>query len=443
MNNMQLKPYQEYRDSGIQWIGEIPEAWEILRIRGVCELTRGRVISIEEISENEGKYPVYSSQTSNNGEMGRINTYAFNGEYVTWTTDGANAGTAFYRNGKFNCTNVCGIMKRKNDKIYMKILPYILNYMTKFYVRYDINPKLMNNMMARIEIPLPPFPDQTAIANFLDKKTTEIDTLIEKDKKLIKLLKEKRTALINHAVTKGLDSNVKLKDSGIEWIGKIPEGWKLKKFKHIFLPGGLIRGPFGSSIKIEFFIDKGYKVYEQKNAIKHDANIGASYIDKNKYNELIRFSVKENDIIMSCSGTIGKILIIPKNYEKGIINQALLIMRLTNEVNIKYFEYIFNSNFIQKQIIDNSMGGAMKNLVAMDIFKSTKILLPSLPEQTAIVNFLDKATAKIDKTIQKIEKKIALLEEYKKSLIHHVVTGKVDVRGLPVRASRTQTGVKV
>ncbi|MBI5306947.1 MAG: restriction endonuclease subunit S [Planctomycetes bacterium] len=95
---MKHKPYPKYKPSGIDWIGDIPEGWNVLPVRSLCFLGRGRVISNIEIADNAGDYPVYSSQTANNGEMGRINTYDFEGEYVTWTTDGANAGTVFYRN---------------------------------------------------------------------------------------------------------------------------------------------------------------------------------------------------------------------------------------------------------------------------------------------------------------------------------------------------------
>ncbi|MDD4440133.1 MAG: restriction endonuclease subunit S [Tissierellia bacterium] len=197
-----LDPNAPMKDSGIEWIGEIPSHWEIATVGRLCILGRGRVISAIEIAENEGVYPVYSSQTENYGIMGKINTYDFEGEYVTWTTDGANAGTVFYREGKFNCTNVCGTIQPKNWKqIDLKFLPYYLNLGTKFSVRLDINPKLMNNMMAKIPIVIPPKSEQTSIASFLDRKTSEIDFKKARTEELIELLTEYRTALISEAVT--------------------------------------------------------------------------------------------------------------------------------------------------------------------------------------------------------------------------------------------------
>ncbi len=136
----------------------------------------------------------------------------------------------------------------------------------------------------------------------------------------------------------------KMKDSDIEWIGKIPEHWEIKKIQEIIKHKGLIRGPFGSSLKIDSFVTKGFKVYEQKNAIYDDLDIGNSYINKQKFLELKRFAINENDILMSCSGTIGKTVNVPKEYQQGIINQALLIFRFSlNSIKIEIIKYLINS----------------------------------------------------------------------------------------------------
>ena len=178
-----MNKYPRYKPSGTEWLGDIPEHWDIATVGRLNNTGRGRVISAIEIGENGGDYPVYSSQTENNGVMGYLNTYDFEGQYVTWTTDGANAGTVFYREGKFNCTNVCGTIQPKNwEQIELKFLPYFLNLGTRFSVRLDINPKLMNNMMSKIPLVIPPKPEQTTIANFLDEKTKE---LTERGKRII------------------------------------------------------------------------------------------------------------------------------------------------------------------------------------------------------------------------------------------------------------------
>lgn len=278
-------------------------------------------------------------------------------------------------------------------------------------------------------IPLPSANEQKLISRYLDKKTSQIDSLVEKIQKKIELLKEQRTSLINHYVTKGLDSNVEMKDSGIEWIGELPKHWKVKKLKHIVSNKGLIRGPFGGALKVDSFVPHGYKVYEQKNAIYNDFTLGTSFINEDKFEELNRFSIIENDILMSCSGTIGKTALVPKDVEPGIINQALLIIRIQTSLNIlpEYIQTVFSSSSFQEQVIDNSQGGAMKNLVGIDIFRNVKIPLPNQTEQTNILKNIKIKSAVLDKNINIEEKRIELLKEYRQSLISSVVTGKVRV----------------
>ncbi|MCV3743555.1 restriction endonuclease subunit S [Ureaplasma sp. ES3154-GEN] len=148
-----------------------------VKLEDICEIKRGRVISKKDIANNAGEYPVYSSQTLNDGIIGKINTYDYNGEYVTWTTDGAYAGTVFYRSGKFNITNICGLLKPKNhQQILPKFLAYYLQKNTKKYVNYaTTNPKLMSNTISNIQIPLIPIDIQHYIIKTLDKLSSLIN----------------------------------------------------------------------------------------------------------------------------------------------------------------------------------------------------------------------------------------------------------------------------
>lgn len=149
-----------------------PNGVEYKKIEELCSITRGRVMSKDYIRDNVGDYPVYSSQTENNGELGKITTYDFEGEYLTWTTDGANAGSVFYRNGKFSVTNVCGLLKVTNLIINTKYLYYILSIEAPKYVNAGMgNPKLMSNVMARIKVPVPPLEVQCEIVHILDDFT--------------------------------------------------------------------------------------------------------------------------------------------------------------------------------------------------------------------------------------------------------------------------------
>jgi len=199
------KPYPAYVDSGVEWLGEIPEGWTIRSVWSLFDIGRGRVLSSETIFQNQGEFPVYSSQTENQGILGYVDTYDFEGEYLTWTTDGANAGTVFIRSGKFNCTNVCGTLRLRNTDNNFRFLGIVLNIATSWFVRHDINPKLMNNVMAGIRIPIPEKKGQLRIVEYLDRETTKLDALVAKVERAVDLLKEYRIALISAAVTGKID----------------------------------------------------------------------------------------------------------------------------------------------------------------------------------------------------------------------------------------------
>lgn len=154
--------------------------YERVKIKQICEIGRGRIINHEYINKNKGEYPIYSSQTKNEGIMGYIDTFDFDGEYVTWTTDGIYAGTCFYRKGKFNCTNVCGVLKIKNiNEIIYYYLSLALNLVTSNYVVKSANPKLMNNVMAEIQIPLPPLEIQEKIVDVIEKIENKKKSLLD------------------------------------------------------------------------------------------------------------------------------------------------------------------------------------------------------------------------------------------------------------------------
>lgn len=200
-----LDPNVPMKDSGVEWLGAIPKHWHSAKVWMYFELGRGRVISNEEIQDFSGEYPVYSSQTKDNGVMGKLNTFDFEGDYITWTTDGANAGTVSRRSGKFNCTNVCGTMKPLQRTMWLDFYAYALSRATSWFVRHDINPKLMNNVVSSIPIPILPFKEQTQIARFLDHETAKLDELGNQALNSIELMKERRSALISAAVTGKID----------------------------------------------------------------------------------------------------------------------------------------------------------------------------------------------------------------------------------------------
>ncbi len=189
------------KNSGIDFIGKVPEHWKIKRVKEIFLISRGRVIAQTELID-EGKYPVYSSQTNDGGCFGHINTFDYDGVYITWTTDGANAGTVFLRSGKFNCTNICGTLKLIGNKRNIDYLTYALQVYTKHNKRIDTNgAKIMSNEMMFIRIALPPLLEQKAIADYLNKKMSKTDEIITVIDDEVSKLTEFRKTLINDVVT--------------------------------------------------------------------------------------------------------------------------------------------------------------------------------------------------------------------------------------------------
>jgi len=429
-----IKKYEKYKDSGVEWIGEIPEGWDISSIGRYTNLGRGRVISHLEIQEKPGQYPVYSSQTEHNGVMGLIDTYDFEGEYVTWTTDGANAGTVSYRKGKFNCTNVCGtIQPRDFEQIDLGFLPYLLNLGTKFSVRLDINPKLMNNMMAKIPLVIPSKTEQTAIASFLDRKTAEIDQLITNKEKLIALYEEEKTAIINQAVTKGLDPKVKTKPSGIEWLGDIPEYWEVKKLKYLkaMVKNSFVDGPFGSHLKTEHFvvngdvyvIDSGY--ITSGNFVHHRE---FKTITKEHFETIRRSECTEHDIIIAKIGAnFGTSGILPKLDKPSVVSGNSLKLTIGRGYNLKYVHYHL-INLKQNGVIDIEVKGSAQPALSMQLVSEMPFIKTNEDEQFAIVSHIETECSRLDTIIEKFKKQIELFKEYRITLISEVVTGKIDVR---------------
>ena len=196
--NVRLKP------SGVEWLGDVPEHWERRAVWQLFEIGRGKVTSHEYIANHSGSFPLYSSQTANDGVMGHIDTFMSDGDFLTWTTDGAHAGTVFRRSGKFNCTNVCGTLfpKTQFDLDFMRMA---IASETKRQVRLDINPKLMNNMMARIRVSMPPYDEQVRITKCVQGIAKPSDSVIEQAQLQVGFLREYRTRLIADVVTGKLD----------------------------------------------------------------------------------------------------------------------------------------------------------------------------------------------------------------------------------------------
>lgn len=400
------------------WLGEVPSNWIHMKVSHLGALGRGRVISNLELV-SDGEYPVYSSQTFKNGEMGRINTYDFEGEYVTWTTDGANAGTVFSRTGRFNCTNVCGTIKPKKS-ILTKYLAYALSIETKRYVRLDINPKLMNTEMAQISVMVPPKQIQKKIELFLDKKTSEIDNLISYKEHLIELLLEKRQAVITESVIKGLDPNVRKKDSGIEWIGKIPESWKISKIKYqTEINKRSLGESTDKSLNIKY-IDIGS--VDSNGKIKNIEN----YSYGKAPSRAKRILIKGDTIVSTVRTYLKSITWIEKSVDNLIGSTGFTVLSPKKTIEPKYLSYLMRTENYIDEIVARSVGVSYPATTADEIGK-LYCILPSKEEQKEIINHIESFFSKTDSLIEKNSHQILKLKEYRESLIYEAVTGKIDV----------------
>jgi len=422
-----MTKYDSYKESGIEWLGEIPKHWEVKKVKHLFELGRGRVIAQTELLDNG--YPVYSSQTQNDGCLGYISTYDYNIPQLTWTTDGANAGTVFIRDGEYNCTNVCGTLAPYSNTINLKYSYYMLQFATEYYKRPDTNgAKIMNNEMAVISISSPPLEEQQAIADYLDEQTQKIDSLIENKQKLIDLLKERRSSLISETVTKGLNPNAEMKDSGIEWLGEIPSHWEAKKIKYVFnMNTGL------SITKAELEESGipcvGYGIIHSKYMFELNLSIHELPFVNEKY-------IKSNPNTIATTGDFifcdtsediegcGNMLYVSETMGKPIFaGSHTILMRPNQEVVSRFIAYQFKSELWKNQI-RTQVSGVKVYSITQTILKNTDIILPPLEEQEIIADYLDYKTNNIDKLIHFVEVNINKLKEYRQSLISEVVTGK-------------------
>ena len=408
--------YEEYCSSGVKWLGDIPATWGIIKTKYIFKIGRGRVISQQELIE-DGAYPVYSSQTKNNGVLGYISSYDFDCDQITWTTDGANAGTVFLRQGKHNCTNVCGTLQpRKPDDVSLSFLSYSLSIAAQFYKRPDTNgAKIMNGEMAEIFITYPPLKSQISIAKFLDKKTAQIDDAIAIKKKQIALLIERKQIIIQKSVTQGLDPNVPMKDSGVEWIGKIPNHWELKKIKYITKILKRIVGFEGPEVLS--ITQKGIKIKDV------ESGEGQLAMDYSKYQ-----IVDIGDFAMNHMDLLTGYVDISK-FEGVVSPDYRVFVNTSKEVDDEFLLSIFQLGYQQKIFYRYGQGVSLLGRwrFPADNFNNFFIAIPPKEEQIQIVTYIREQWNGVDNSIALLKEQIEKLQNYRSTLINNAVTGKIKV----------------
>lgn len=281
-------------------------------------------------------------------------------------------------------------------------------------------------VIENIHVPLPPLPEQEAIAKFLDERTAKIDTLIAKKRTLIATLKEKRSALISHTVTRGLDPTATLKPSGVDWLGEVPKHWKVKHLDHLVT----VKARLGwKGLTASEYVDKGAIFLSTPN-IKGQGKIdfkNVNFITKERYLESPEIMLQKGDVLLAKDGsTLGITNFVRELPAPATVNSSIAVLR-SNKINSPFLWRWLTSEYIQNIIQSKKDGQGVPHLFQADIRKFT-VLLPPLSEQTAIAEYLDQQTDKIDKLTAKVQTALDTLAEYRRALITAAVTGKIDVR---------------
>lgn len=427
------KPYPNYKPSGIEWLGEIPQHWEVRKLKNNSTIVNG------------------ATPSSSNPEY-------WDGD-ILWVTPAEINNLVYLSDSKRKITiegyKSCGTFLVPIDSIILttrapigklaitkkelctnqgckSIIPNNLN--TKFgYYQLLIRVKELNGLgtgttfmelggseLKNLHLAYPPITEQTAIAHFLNYKLSKIDRFIHKKKQLIKLLNAQKAAIINDLILKGLDNSVKMKNSGEDWIGDIPAHWQVKRTKLLFQLVTEVAPPNNTEVLLSIYTQYGVKPRTEFEERGNRATTTDNY-----------WLVKKQDIIvnklLAWMGAIGI-----SEYD-GVTSPAYDILRSKGEANPYYYHYLFRSPVAFTEFKRHSRGIMDVRLrLYFNRFGDIKLPVPPLEEQAAIVAHIESETAHINTLIQTIEKEIALTQEYRTALIAEAVTGKIDVRGYEV-----------
>lgn len=414
---------RKMKDSGIEWIGQIPSDWDISKIKYHCSMQSGDNLTSSDI-EPEGEYEVYGA----NGFRGYYSRFNCEGVHILVGRQGALAGNVHLVDGRYWATDHAVITKI-TDKTCVKFLYYSLVSadLNQYAFETAAQPGLAVSVIVNKSVPIPPLAEQQRIADFLDEKCGEIDSIRSDIQKQIDILNDYKKSVITEAVTKGLNPKAKLKDSGIEWIGKIPEGWDVIRLKH----ASWLKGRIGwQGLRSEEFIDEG--PYLITGTDFKDGHINwetCVHISEQRFNQDKAIQIKEDDLLITKDGTIGKLAIVKNCPEKVSLNSGVFIIRNNGKYkyNDKYMYYVLQSEEFSLWFdLSNSGNSTIKHL-NQEGFYNFAFAYPPLPEQKAIADYLDEKCSAIDATIADKQRQLETLDEYKKSLIFEYVTGKKEV----------------
>jgi len=439
-----LKPYPTYKESGVEWLGAVPEGWEVVSSKRVVSIVSGATPSSTNELYWDGQIVWYTP-----ADLSQLANIEIERSARFITIEGlASCGAELVPENSIilatrapigpvaitsvpACTNQgCKALVPTSDIQPRYLTRYIAaqNVVLNMLGRGSTFLELPTRELSQFPVPLPPLPEQQAIADYLDAETQRIDTLIAELREMIRLLKEKRQALISHCVTKGLDPTVPMKDSGVEWLGEVPEGWEVIAFRHVvtiaegqvdptaepysgmdLVGSNHIVGGMGILLSLETAVEQG--------AISGKYYCPAGSILYSKIRPSLRkVAIAPHAVLCSAD-------IYPMNADTS---------RLAN----RFLRYLLLSDGFSDFAINESDRVAMPK-INRESLASFRMPIPPLPEQRAIAAHLDRETAKIDRLISETEETITLMQERRSALISSVVTGKLQVPGIPQPSGST------
>lgn len=427
-----MKPYDTYKDSGIEWIGEIPSHWEVRRFNYLFAFSRGLSITKQDLKDEGVPCVNYGEIHSKFGFKVNPEIHSLKNvdtDYLTSSKKSllnrgdfvfADTSEDIEGSGNFTCLDsdiptfagyhtIIARQLKNNNYSYLAYFFDSLEFRNQ--IRSEVSGikvfSITQSILKNSNVLLPVVQEQTAIAAFLDRKTTEIDALIADKKRLLELYKEEKTAVINQAVTKGINPKVKMKDSGIEWLGEIPEHWDVKKLKYVFNSLNYIRIPLSSEERGRM-INREYDYYGASGVIDK--------VEDFLFEEPLLLIGEDGANLISRSTRLAFIA-----RGKYWVNNHAHILRPKYGI-LEYYSEIL-------ELCDYSIwisGSAQPKLTAENLL-SVQICIPPHKEQQSIVRYIETECARIDAKIDKTKKLIELLTEYRTALISEVVTGKLKV----------------
>lgn len=431
------------KESGIDWIGQIPEEWESGKVKYFSKISAGATPDrnnllfwngdINWMSSGEVNQEIvkYTAETITNLALKKSSTkllpigtvmLAMNGQ---GKTKGTVAILAIETASNQSLASFIVDGNRLNNQYLYYFFKAGYSYIRglKGEDRDGLNLQLVSN----ITVLLFDIKEQQKIADFLDKKTAQLDKVKSLLEEQIQKLKDYRSSLIYETVTKGLDKTVPMKDSGIDWIGQVPEGWGVSKLKFILekVSNNIKVGPFGSSLSGDAIRSSGKWVYNQRNVLDNNFTETDTFISDAKWKELKNFSVVSGDILLTTRGTIGRIAIVPKDYFEGILHPCLMKFRVDSHiVQPRLIKYFFNDTTLVKEQLK-----FLSNSTTIDVIYSynlKNIIIPIIPleEQYGIVEYLDKQCSNVDALIKVKQEQIDNINKQRQTLIYDYVTGK-------------------